>query len=163
MMQHIKVLLAKTWIRECTGRLFIAPVILASKPYQENVTNIRDFIWRMRVSYWALSKIILPFQYPIGRYDDTIEHLGDGSGVLFFITLDCTQCDHQILIRIRDQEKLVFFAPDRKKYTYTILPSNVVNTPPFYTTIIRSFQAQWTYSFQVYCNNKPKQIGHNCN
>ena len=111
-MKHIKALLNKKWLREFSGGAYGAPIVLASKPYQEDVENISDFIWRMCISYRALNKITHPFQYPIGRYNNSIENLGDGTGVLYFITLDCAQGYHQIRVWYGGQEKLAFFAPN---------------------------------------------------
>ena len=157
-MRHIKVLLANLWIRECSGGSYGAPIVLAPKPHQEDIDDISDFVWRMCVSYRALNKITRPFQYPIGRCDDAIENLGDGAGMLFFISLDCAQGYHQIRVWRGDQDKLAFFAPDGKKYTYTVLPFGPVNAPPFYTAMIRRFQAEWTHLFQLFCNNSIKKV-----
>ena len=99
------------------------------------------------MSYRALNKVTAPFQYPIGRCDDAIEHLGDGAGVLLFISIDCAQGYHQIKVWWKDQDKLAFFAPDGKKYTYTVMPFVPVNAPSFYTAIVRRFQAEWMHLF----------------
>ena len=99
------------------------------------------------MSYRALNKITCPFEYPIGRCDDAVENLGDGAGRLLFFSIDCTQGYHQIRVWWRDQEKLAFFAPDGKKYTYTVLPFGPVNAPPLYTAMIRRFQAEWMHLF----------------
>ena len=96
----------------------------------------------MCVSYRALNKIINPFEYPIGRCDDAVENLGDGAGRLYFITVDCAQGYHQIKVWYMDQDKLAFFAPYGKKYTYTVMPFGPVNAPSFYTAMVRRFQAE---------------------
>lgn len=110
------------------------------------------------MSYRAINKITRPFQYPIGRCDDAIEKLGDSAGVLYFITLDCAQGYYQIRVWHRDQEKLAFFAPPRKKYTYTVLPIGPVNAPPFDTAMVRQFQAEWTHLFQLCTSTKSAAI-----
>ena len=68
----------------------------------------------MCVSYRALNKITKLFLYPIGRCDEAVENLGDGTGRLYFITLDCSQGYHQIRVYSKDQDKLAFFGPDGK-------------------------------------------------
>ena len=98
----------------------------------------------MCFSYRALNKVTLPFQYPIGRCDDAIESLGNGAGRLYFSILDYIQGYHQITVWPGDQDKLALFAPDRKKYKYAVLPFGPVSVPPFYTTMIRRFQVEWT-------------------
>ena len=152
-MDHIKVLFDNNWIRECSSGPFGAPIVLAPKPHQENVDKIEEFVWRMCVSYRALNRITIPFEYPIGRCDDAVEDFGDSAGTLFFISIDCAQGYHQIHVWYKDQDKLAFFAPDGKKYTYTVMPFGPVNAPSFYTAMIRRFQAEWMHLFQLCCNN----------
>lgn len=110
-------------------QLFLRPNPIKKK--QEEVKNVEDFIWRMYIRYQQRYKIPLPFQCPIGQYDDAIKSLCDGTGILYFITLDCAQCYHQIRVWILDWDKLAFFAPDGGGYTYNMLPFGPVNTPPF--------------------------------
>ena len=107
----------------------------------------------MCVSYRALNKVTKLFLYPIGRCDDAVENLGGGAGRLYFITLDCAQGYHQIRVYYWDQDKLAFFGPDGKKYTFTVIPFGPVNAPPFYTAMIRHMQAEWTHLYQLFINN----------
>jgi len=116
-LKYIKVLLNNGWIRECNTGPYGAPIVLAPKQHQEDVTDIKDFIWCMCVSYRALNKIIIPFEYPIGRCDGAVKVLGDGAGILYLISIDCAQGYYQIRVWYADQEKLAFFGPDGKKYT----------------------------------------------
>ena len=120
--------------------------------------KIEYFVWRMCFSYRALNKVTLPFQYPIGRCDDAIEDLGGGTGILYFIIVDCVQKYHQIRVWARDRHKLAFSAPDKKKYTFGGLPFGTGNAPPFYIAMIRRFQAERTQLFQLFCNNKLASI-----
>ena len=46
-MKHIKGSLANTWLVECKGGAYGAPIVLAHKPRQEEVKHIEDFIWRI--------------------------------------------------------------------------------------------------------------------
>ena len=41
---------------------------------------------------------------------------------------------------------------------YTVLPFGPVNAPPFYTAMVRQFQAEWNHLFQLYCNNKSELV-----
>ena len=54
-MKHVKILLDNTWIRECIIGPYGVSIVLAPKPHQEEVTNIKNFVWRMCVRYRALS------------------------------------------------------------------------------------------------------------
>ena len=126
--------------------------MLAPKPHQEHVSDIEDFVWRMCISYRGLNKITNPFEYPISRCDVVIEDLGDGSGMIFFICLDAAQGYHQIRVRAADMEKLAFFAPDGRKYTYTVMPFGPRNAPTFYTLVTRMIQDEATALFRLLCN-----------
>ena len=110
------------WITHCTTGGWCSPIVLAPKPHQEHVTNIKDFVWRMCVSYRGLNRVTNPFEYPISRCDVAIEDIGDGTGKLYFISLDAAQGYHQIKVRSTAVEKLAFFAPDNKKYSFTVMP-----------------------------------------
>ena len=151
--KQLIVLINNKWVREIKGGSYGAPIVLAPKPHQEEVEDIADFIWRMCVSYRALNKVTKLFLYPIGRCDDAVENLGDGAGRLYFITLDCAQGYHQIRVYYKDQDKLAFFGPDGKMYTFTVMPFGPVNAPPFYTAMIRRMQAEWTHLYQLFMNN----------
>ena len=108
----------------------------------------------MCISYRGLNKITNPFEYPISRCDVVIEDLGDGSGVIYFICLDAAQGYHQVRVRACDMEKLAFFAPNGKKYTFTVMPFGPRNAPTFYTLITRIIQEEATTLFKLICNNK---------
>jgi hypothetical protein len=63
-MDQIDSLLHNNWIYECGGPWGLH-IVLAPKPHQEHVTNIKDFVWRMCVSYRKLNAVTLAFEYPI--------------------------------------------------------------------------------------------------
>lgn len=130
-MDNIKVLLTWDHVYHCTEGGWGSPVVLAPKPHQEHIFNIDDFIWRMCISYRALIRTTNPFEYPIGRCNSAIEDVGDGSGFIWFISLDAAQGYNQISVRKCDQQKLAFFAPDNKKYTFSVMPFGPTNTPNF--------------------------------
>ena len=117
-MENINTLLHNEWIEECKGP-WGSMIVLAPKPHQEHVTNINDFVWRMCVSYRKLNSITRPFEYPIPRCDDAVDCLGTCIGnKILFISLDAKQGYHQVKVRDSDKEKLAFFSPDNKKYTF---------------------------------------------
>ena len=151
-MSHVNKLLDMGWIKHCDTGGWCSPIVLAPKPHQEHVTDIDNFVWRMCVSYRGLNKITNPFEYPISRCDIVIEDLGDGNGIIYFICLDAAQGYHQIRVRKCDQDKLAFFAPDGKKYTYTVMPFGPRNAPTFYTLVTRMIQEEATNLFKQLCN-----------
>ncbi|MGH7954887.1 MAG: reverse transcriptase family protein, partial [Gloeomargaritales cyanobacterium] len=135
-------------IRECAGP-WASRIVLAAKPHQEHVSDIDQFVWRMCVSYRGLNSVTCPFEYPITRCAHAIEDFGDAVGPLFFISLDARQGFHQIRVRFCDQEKLAFFAPDGKKYTYKVVPFGPRNAPAVYTAMMRQFRHEWDGMFQA--------------
>jgi hypothetical protein len=147
-MVQIQTLLDNGWIEECIGP-WCSSIVLAAKPHQEHVTDIKDFIWRMCVSYRALNQATLPFEYPIPRCDDAIDNFGDSAGKLYIISLDNKTGYHQISVRIIDRPKLAFFAPNGKKYTFSVMPFGPHNGPAYYTAMMTFFQSEWNLLFET--------------
>jgi hypothetical protein len=141
-----KALLANGWIRKCYGP-WGSLVVLAPKPHQEDVTNIVDFVWRMCVSYRKLNSVTLPFEYPIPRCKDAINDFSDSAGRLYFISLDARSGYHQVFVRTCDQDKLAFFSPDGKKYTFSIMPFGPRNAPGIYTCMMHALSTEWNALF----------------
>lgn len=142
-MESIDALKHNSWIRECKGP-WGSSIVLAPKPHQEHINDIKEFVWRMCVSYRKLNSITKPFQYPIPRCDDAVDILGICIGdMIFFIALDAKQGYHQIAVKHCDQEKLAFFAPDNRKYCYTVMPFGPTNAPAFYTCMMHQFKGEW--------------------
>ena len=138
-MKQVMVLLDNNWIGECGGP-WGSSIVLTAKPHQEHITDIKEFVWRMCVSYRALNQVTLPFEYHIPRCNDAIDDFGDSAGHLFFISLDNKTGYHQILVRLIGQDKLAFFAPDRNKYTFKVMPFGPRNAPAYYTAMMNCFQ-----------------------
>jgi len=147
-METIRTLKANDFIEECMQGGWGSPIVLAPKPHQEDVNDIKDLVWRMCVSYRNLNKVTNPFEFPIGRCDAAIEDIGDGSGKIYFISLDAAQGYHQIQVCRAHKHKLAFFAPDNKKYTYKVMPFGPRNAPTYYTAITRIIQDEATKLFR---------------
>ena len=141
-------LLDNDWIEETTGP-WGSMIVLAPKPHQENVEDIDDFIWRMCVSYRGLNSVTRPFAYPIPRCDAAVDSIHLGPGKIFIITVDARQGYHQVKVREADREKLAFFGPDGKKYTYKVMPFGPMNAPAFYTFMMQHFREEWDSLFYV--------------
>jgi hypothetical protein len=145
-MKQVNALLDNDWIYECGGP-YGSLIVLAPKPHQEHVNDINKFIWRMCVSYRQLNAITKPFEYPIPRCDDAITILIVGGDEIYIITVDARQGYHQVAVRKLDQEKLAFFAPDGKKYTWKVMPFGPMNAPAFYTAMMGAFKVEWDKLF----------------
>ena len=117
------------------------------KPHQEDCNDVKDFIWRLCVSYRPLNGITRSFEFPIPRCADSIEELGDSCVILFIISLDARSGYHQISVQKRDQKKLAFFTPDVKKKTYRVMPFSPKNAPVFYTAMIQILRDDWIALF----------------
>ena len=150
--KSLQVLLSNGWIEKCTEGGCGSPIVLAPKPHQEKITNIEDFVWRMRVSYRGLNRVTNPFEYPIGRCDVAIEDVGDGTGDFWFISLDSAQGYHQITVRKCDRKKLAFFTPDDSKYTFTVMPFGPRNAPSFFTAKTKVMHNEAMKLFRMLCN-----------
>ena len=146
MQEQLDTLLHNDWIEPATGP-WGSMIVLAPKPHQEEVTNIKDFVWRMCISYRKLNAITLPFEYPIPRCDDAIDDFGEGHGRLHFISLDARSGYHQISVHPADRCKLAFFGPDGKKYTFKVMPFGPRNAPPVYTAMMRQLEDEWESLF----------------
>ena len=48
-----------------------------------------------------------------------------------------------------DREKLAFFAPDDRHYTFNVIPFGPTNTPPFYTATMKDLKDEWDTFFLV--------------
>ena len=145
-MKQVQALLDNEWIYECEGP-WSSMIVLAPKPHQEHVVDIKEFIWRMCVSYRKLNSITKPFEYPIPRCDDAISVLMIGGDEIWIITVDARQGYHQVAVRKVDQEKLAFFAPNHKKYTWNVMPFGPTNAPAYYTAMMNVFQTEWNILF----------------
>ena len=66
-MTHIQAMLRNEWIKECTP-----------KPRQQDILDIKDFFQQVWMSYRALNKVTLLFEYFIGWYDNAVENLWTG-------------------------------------------------------------------------------------
>jgi hypothetical protein len=112
-------------------------LVLAPKPHQENIDDIKDFIWRMCVSFRRLNRCTKPFTFPIPRCSDAIEDLGELERILlWFISLDCCQGFHQISSSYSDQEKTAFFTPEGDTECFTVMPFGPMNGPATYTSMM---------------------------
>ena len=122
-------------------------IVLAAKPHQETLEDIKKCVWCIYVSYRDLKKITKLYKYPIPHCDISITIFEIGSTCICFITVDAKQGHHQIYVRECDVEKLAFFSPDNKEYRFTVMPFGPVNAPSFYNCMMGSFKTEWDLIF----------------
>ena len=48
-----------------------------------------------------------------------------------------------------DKEKLAFFAPNDRKYTFNVMPLGPTNTPTFYTAMMKDMKDEWDTLFVI--------------
>ena len=111
-------------------------IVLSAKPHQKHVMDIKYFVWVLCVSYRRLNSVTNPFDYPIPHCDSTVTIFQIGSKTMCIITVDAKQGFHQTKVRVFDVDKLDFFEPDDKKYTFTVIPFGTIKTPVFYTCMM---------------------------
>ena len=131
-MDQIGNLLKTDCIEECKGP-WGSQIVPAKKTHQENVEKIKDFFWRMCVSYRGLNIVTRTFEYPIPRCDDSISNIAVGASAIYIITADAKQGYHQVIVYKLHRDKLAFFAPNYKKYTFKVNLFGPMSAPSFYT------------------------------
>ena len=69
MTDQIEALNNNKWIRDCKG-VWGSMILLAPKPHQEDVVNMKDVVWRRCASYRGLNRVTKSFMFPIPRCAD---------------------------------------------------------------------------------------------
>ena len=152
-MKHVEDLLANNQIIRRDEGAWLCKGLLAPKPHQEHVNDIKDFVWRFCINYRPLNAVTQPFLFPIPRCDDTLDDFGDGSGrPLYFISFDAKSGYHQIAVWDPDKKKLAFFAPDNLKYVWEVMPFGPLNAPAVYTAIMTQIRQE---SYDLFCLRFP--------
>ena len=130
MMEKIQTIESNKWIRNCKGP-WGSMILLTPKPYQEEVTNIKDFVQRLYVSYYSLNTVTQSFTFLIPCCADSIENFGDSNGLISFIILDDRQVCNWISFLFYDQKKIAFFTQDGSKNLFVVMPFVPKNSPSF--------------------------------
>ena len=100
---NISSLLANNWIEEC-GVSWGSMIVLAAKPHQEHINNIKQCIWRICVSYRGLNKVTKPFEYHIPRCVDAISIFQVETCQIWIITVNDCQGYNQVCVCKMDRE-----------------------------------------------------------
>ncbi len=94
--------------------------LLAAKPHQKHILNIKDFVWRFCVNYIPLNQVTHQIAYPIPCCDYAV-NVAFGIA-LFFWLYDAPTGYHQLSVSPELQEKLAFQGTDTIKWTYIVMP-----------------------------------------
>ena len=130
-------------IRQITEGGWLFKALLAPKPHQENVTDIKDFQWRFCVNYIPLNMVTRVTAYPIPRCDTAV-FVEFGSSVLLFLWMwDAPQGYHQLAVAKSSQEKLAFQGVDTIKWTYNVMPFGPTNGPATFINFIHDLDSVW--------------------
>jgi hypothetical protein len=93
MRQSIAALAKVGQIRQIHYGQGLFKALLALKPHQEHVCNIKDFVWRFCINYIPLNQITQQIAYPIPRCDAAVEGAFRGSWIWLY---DAPMGYHQI-------------------------------------------------------------------
>ena len=52
---------------------------------------------------------------------------------------------HQVSAKVSDREKLAFFVPDHKKYTFCVMIFGPTNAPGLYSSMMENLKKNGTY------------------
>jgi len=120
---------------------WLSKPLLAVKPHQENVTDIKDFVWRFCVNYVPLNSVTKVIAMPIPRCDKTVGNTFDGS--IFCWLMDAISGYNQIRVGKSSQVKLAFAGPGCTKYTWLVMPFGPINGPVIFIVFMHDFSSTW--------------------
>ena len=128
-------------IKQIHDGRWLFKAVLAPKPHQEHVRDIKDFVWRFCVNYVPLNSVTRIIAYPIPRCDSAVfVEFGNGQCLWLF---DAPSGYHQLAVSEASQEKLAFQGPDAIKWTYTVMPFGPTNGPATFINFIYDVDSQW--------------------
>jgi hypothetical protein len=134
-------LLAARFIRECKNPVWLAnPVLVPKKTGQ----------WRMCIDYTDLNRHCPKDPFPLPRIDQVVDST-TGSALLCF--LDCYSGDHQIALKVSDQDKTAFITL-HDIYCYTTMTFNLKNAGATYQRAIQKcLESQISKNVEPYVND----------
>jgi len=128
-------------IRQIHDGRWLFKVVLATKPHQEHVVDINDFVWRFCVNYVPLNSVTHIIAYPIPQCDSVVFiEFGNGTWLWLF---DAPSGYHLLAVAKSSQEKLAFQGTDAIKWTYTVMPFGPTNVSATFINFIHDVNSQW--------------------
>ena len=93
-------------ICQVTDRNWLFKALLATKPHQEHLINIEDFVWHFCVNCIPLNGVTRVIAYPIPRCDLVVfNEFGLGKWMIMF---DAPMGYHQLAVALASQESSHF-------------------------------------------------------
>jgi hypothetical protein len=83
-------------IRQINDGQWLFKALIAAKPHQEHISNIKDFVWRICVNYISLNQVACQIAFPIPCCDHAV-NVAFGIA-LFFWLFDAPTGYHQLAI-----------------------------------------------------------------
>jgi hypothetical protein len=115
--------------------------LLATKPHQEHISEIENFVWRFCVNYIPLNQVTRLIAFPIPQCNMAVGMAFGSSQFLWMY--DAPMGYHQLLVSPETQEKLAFQEPDAIKWTYTLMPFGPTNGPATFIQMIHDLDCAW--------------------
>lgn len=141
MKKHISALVDMEYAYGIERTRWMSKALLAPKPHQESVCDIKDSKWRFCVCYLQLNQVTRVWVFPDPRCDNaSMYEFGDGCLYWFF---DCLMGYHQVQVNVRSRPKLAFAGPDATLYTYCVMPFGPVNGPEMFIRMICDINREW--------------------
>ena len=128
-------------IKQTHSGQWLFKALLATKPHQEHVTNINDFIWQFCVIFIPLNAVTRVVAYPISRCDSAVM-LSLGKGKVFWLK-DAPSGYNQLAVVKCSREKLAFAGPDAIKWQYKVMPFGPVNGPAIFIAFMHDLDGTW--------------------
>jgi hypothetical protein len=122
------------------GGQWLFKALLAPKPHQEHVSNIKDFISQFSVSYIPSNQVTRLIAYPIPRCDMAVEGAFSGSWIWLY---NAPMGYHQIFASKATQKKIAFQGPDTIKWTYNVMLFGQTNGPAMFIAMIHDLNSVW--------------------
>jgi hypothetical protein len=130
-------------IRQIHDGQWLFKALLALKPHQEHVCNIKDLGWRFCDNYIPLNQNTCFIAYPIPHCDMAIEGAFGRSWIWLY---DTPMGYHQISASKETQKKINFQGPYTIKWTYNVMPFGPMNEPATFVTMIQDVDSVWKES-----------------
>ena len=105
---HIQVVRDNNWIYDCVSP-WDYRLLLATKSYQEGCIDIKDFIWRLCVSYRSLNSVTRSFKFTIPRCTDIIEDFSDSSVSIHFFRLMIDLDTIQLVFSTATKKNIIYY------------------------------------------------------
>ncbi len=127
-------------IRQIHDDQLLFKALLAPKPHQEHVHNIKDFVWLSCINYIPLHQVTHPIAYPIPCCNNAVENAFGG----FWMWLsDAIMGYNQLSVLSESQEKLAFQGPNAIKWIYNVMPFGLTNGPATFIMMIHNDNSIW--------------------